>query len=92
MWAFVKPVRVATVAETSVVVVVDVALGIIAGTLLRLDWIRGTGLGRLPDNEAGVGKSEHGRKDTVDDDTSFRDVIASDWAGEPEAESAVDHA
>ena len=51
-----------TVAETSVVVVVDAALGSIAGTLLHLDWIRGTGLGRLPDNEAGVEKSEHGRK------------------------------
>jgi hypothetical protein len=38
-----ETVRVATVAETSVVVAVDAALGIIAGTLLRLDWIRGTG-------------------------------------------------
>jgi hypothetical protein len=80
------------VAETSLVVVADAVLGIIARMLLCLDWIRSTGLGRLPDNEPGVGKSEHGRKDIVDDDTPFRDVVASNWAGELEAESAVDRA
>ena len=49
----------ATVAETSAVVAVDATLGIIAGMLLRLHWIHGIGLGRLPDNEAGVGESHN---------------------------------
>jgi hypothetical protein len=45
-----ETVRVATVAETSLVVVVDATRGIIARTLLRHHWVRGTGLRRMPDD------------------------------------------
>jgi hypothetical protein len=71
---------------------IDTPLWIIAEPLLHLRWVLATHLLGLPDHKCSIQDSDEASNDTVDNDTPFRYIIATNRAREHEAKSAIDHA